>query len=605
MTVATLGFWAYLNSVWTDITSDVITGSVRGSWGMGSNHPLDLLAGTGEMTLSLRNSTKKYSLDSASALAGWKRGIAFKWLATFDGKAWGKFYGTVNDIEIDPGIYGERQAHITVLDWMDYAAKHPLLSTGYQTNKRADQAISTILSSMPIQPLSRTLNTGTISFPALFDTVKSKTKAYAEFSKIIFSEMGYLYVQKDAATGERLVFESNHTRHGWRTLSTIPVAAASSSNLLMEDGSTFLLENGDPLVLDEATTPTYNNSMVEANVAYGDNIINRMTVTAYPKKVDTTTQVLFDLADPMVIGSAETMEFRSNYIDPSGGGAQVSADTASMRTPTETTDYLMNTLEDGTGTDISANLTVTAVYGTEAVTYTLVNTYANTGWITFLQARGKGVYTYNPVESAKQNTASINEFGYQGESLHQKYSRTTSNGVVEANKILENNKNPRTVLNSVSFFANSSDALMFSFLALDVGDLINIIETQLNINGYFYIQGVGFEVLAGGIIKFTWIVKEALTLLLGLSPLAIEFAGGSATDGVNFGYLPAVSNLRQRTIGAWIYMDTDVPDTSYYSIVGYGVNYLFIVKQNRKLKLYQQQVGVSGAGGASWRKSVV
>jgi hypothetical protein len=82
--------------------------------------------------------------------------------------------------------------------------------------------------------------------------------------------------------------------------------------------------------------------------------------------------------------------------------------------------------------------------------------------------------------------------------------------------------------------------------------------------------------------------------------LAVEFRGGSTSDGINFGYLPHISNLRQRTISAWIYMDTDVPDTTYYSIVAYGVNYMLIVKQNRKLKLYDQQMGVSSAGFGTW-----
>jgi hypothetical protein len=156
------------------------------------------------------------------------------------------------------------------------------------------------------------------------------------------------------------------------------------------------------------------------------------------------------------------------------------------------------------------------------------------------------------------------------------------------------------ILNKVIFNANSSNQRMMAFLNGDVGFLFRCTNDVKGIDDLCYVQGVQFKIKPGGFIMFAWNVKKICSLLLGLSQVAVEFGGGSATDGINFGFVPHISNLRQRTISAWIYLDTDVPDTTYYSIAGYGVNYLFIVKQNRKLKLYDQQMGPGGTGGGNW-----
>jgi len=553
--------FAYLSGAWTDITADAIKDNISGSWGIVGNSPLDRLADTGSLTFTLNNKTGKYSPDLTGALVGWKKGTPIKFIVTYGGVDYIRFRGAVDVLRIESGTSSAGRVFVTVLDWLDYAAKYPLVSPGIQADKRADQALTTMVPTMPIQPQAISYDTGVNTFPALFDTVTTKTKAYTEFSKLALSEVGYIYLRKDRAGGETLVFESNQYRHGLRGLTNIPKSTAESGFLLKEDGGFLLKEDGGKIILDEIETLYVDNAMLAMETVYGDNLINRMTVMAYPKRVSTSPEILFTAASPIMIGSAETITFRGNYSDPVGG-ATVNAESSTMIAPVINTDYKMWTNQDGTGTDITANLTIVAVYGTEGVTYTLTNGSIYTGWVTNpkLQARGYGIYSYNPIESAQESAASYNEYGYQSATLHQQYQRELTSGILEAQKILEAEKQPRTVLRKINLNANRSGQMMQAFLNLDVGDLVRIKEDQTGIDGYYYIQGVEFSILPGGVIMFSWIVRQSFSLLMGLSLISCEFRGGATKDAINYGYLPQVSNLPQRTFSVWIYAHTAFQD---------------------------------------------
>jgi len=177
----------YINvsSAWLDITSDVLAeDKITGFWGMASNRELDRVARPGSMYFSLDNSTGKYSPNLSTATVGWGKGTKVKLDITYRGRTRTRFYGAVDNLKISGGALGLRKVQVTVKDWMDYAVKYPLVSPGYATNKRADEAITTILAGMPIQPQSSTLGTGEETFPTIFDAVTTKTTAQSEFVKL-------------------------------------------------------------------------------------------------------------------------------------------------------------------------------------------------------------------------------------------------------------------------------------------------------------------------------------------------------------------------------------------------------------------------------------
>jgi len=566
--------WVYLSAAWVDITSYVLHRDNIGlKWGINGNGPLDILASTGTMTLTLNNAGWKFSAGRAELMSGFKVGVPIKLVQTFGTTDYVKrFY--IDKIKPTTGLYGQRSVRITAVDWLDRAAKYPLFGLGVGYDQTADQALDTIIAAMPadLRPLATSFDTGQVVFPATFDMTTNKTVAYSEFAKIARSEMGFIYLRHDGTDGETLVFENMYHRN-----------ASGTASLSISD------------------------TMVDADINDGD-VINQVTVTAYPKKIDLIgggVKVLYDLATPMLVGSNQSVVFSSNYTDPSGAGRRCNADPDTMVDPVATTDFLCNTKADGTGTNITADCTVTAVYTASGVTFTVTNNSTLNGYITFLQARGLGIYTYNPIESIATSSVSYNEFGYQPETINQPYQRDLVYGQLINQSILDANKQPHTRINKLTFCANESSAMMTAALSLDVGDLVEVVESQTGLSGYYYIQNVSLTVIGGNIIMCTWVLKLSLTLFMGLSLIGAEFNAAS-TDMIGFGYLPELINKNERTVEAWIFIhsagvteDVQIIAGAFYGVSSTGGGW-FLYMSGDSLGFYQEAPTTSGA----WFSSV-
>jgi len=344
--------------------------------------------------------------------------------------------------------------------------------------------------------------------------------------------------------------------------------------------------------------------MQDINVDYGNNLINRVSNIAYPRKVDTTVKVLFSLGYPQQIGAGETIELRGNYFDPTGG-ATVNAESSTMITPAATTDYLMNTLQDGTGTNRTSSLSVTAVYGTEGVTYTLVSSAADTCFITLLQARGYGIYTYATTETTAENTPSINEFGYSSETLHQQYQQNTNLGKRETAKILDAERLPRTVLNKLTMQANKDVDYLWGYLMHDIGDLVHVQEDETGVNSRYYIQALSFSIspafvdgAATAIIDYGWTLKESRSSFSlgdnGYSFVAAEFNYESSpvlAHNISFGVQDKINALNIKTISFWAYVSDIGYLVSNYNAGSTGVKSGWAVYINGGFLFYQEEDG--------------
>lgn len=548
----TIQIQAYLESAWTDISADVVKVPIRGKWGMRDNTGVDLVADTGTMVFMLDNQDDKYIPGLGTALTDWDKGTSVRMHITYLGDEFVRYTGTIDQLEVYSDRYDGKWVRVVVTDWMDQTAKYPIVTPEIATDQRADQGITTIVSAMPIAPLATSYETGQETFNTIFDNVTTKTMAMSELTKLVNSEFGQLYLQKDRINGETLVFEDRHFRTG---LNDLDEYLTTDADLLLEDGDNLWLETGFDLLLETAvySDAAFDNNMTSLEIQYGKDMVNRFTSVVYPKGISAAVEVLFSLESPMEIPSGSTRVFRTNYSDPTGGN-QIAADTSTMVAPVATTDYLFNTQEDGGGSNITANLDVTADYGTEGVTYTLLNNDNATGYVTFLQARGKGVFTYSPIEDTRENDTSINEWGYHNQSINQRYQEGVLLGSLWGDKIVNDEKEPRVDLQKVFFSGNQSEALMQAFLRLDIGSLVHIKEDDSGIDAYYYIQGVEFTIELSGAVRYAWVVREAKSLRKGLTSISLEF---DKTDGqrVFYGNLKHLENVHDFSVSAWINVD--------------------------------------------------
>lgn len=710
----------YLAGAWVDVTDDVLAESgISASWGIRSNRAVDLMADTGRMSFVLDNQTGKYSPGHGSALTGWKKGVKVKLVTTFVGADRVRWYGSVDEISIDAGTVGNRKVRVTALDWLDYASNYPLNNPAVGLDQKANQAVNTIVTAMPIQPLFTSYSTGTNTFPTVFNQATNKTRAYSEFTKLAMSEFAPIYLKKDRVHGETLVVEASNTRTG-ATVKSVDVPIENNGFLLLETGDYLLLETGDKIILDAVTTGnvSVDDVFIAMDVSYGNNIINQITTAAYPTKIYTVPSLIYNLESPLYIAAGDTINFRvpftdetsqrlvaaltptddgftksllhfdsgqartvydesgkiwdasdiqlitnvvkfgnaAGYLDGSAawcdtpssqdfefgtgdfvvewweyrysnagvmitrdatvtvppfalglanGGANLlvnmSSDgvnldiannkslgaiglnawnhfevnrngttfrcfkngtltdswtsalaiqastgkfavgrfqtslyitavideliikkgtgghTANFSVATDPSaivgkQYAGWTNADSTGTELTASFVPTISYGSTGADVSIYNSSGSNGYLTLLRIYSFKVESISPIDDIQEDATSYNEYGYSTENISQPYQQTTDFGKTISSAIILAEKQPRTVLNSVTMNANRSNEMMTFFNEADVGDLVTIAETQTGITGNYFIQGVSFDMRPGAngqIVNFSWILKEA------------------------------------------------------------------------------------------------
>ncbi len=315
ITFDSIKLYFYLSSAWTEI-NDWASSTPFARWGMPS--PRDRLASTGSLSFSLDNSGGLYTPDGASALTGWAKGTPVKIVFTYNGETFTRFKGVVEHIKVDSGTTRSRKAHVTVLDWLDYAAKYPLDIPTVEEDKTADYTLQTIVDNMPIAPSATDFEEGTTEFPTIFDSATIKTRGYSEFSKVVNSEPGLGYLIKDQTEGETLVFKNALARDGLTPLSTVSVEG-DDEILLFEDGDELLFEDSSGnLLLNNATVEdvVIDNEFLGVETEYGADLINQFSASAYPKRISADTSLIYSLEKPLYFSSGQERTFRVQYTDP-------------------------------------------------------------------------------------------------------------------------------------------------------------------------------------------------------------------------------------------------------------------------------------------------
>ncbi len=497
---------------WTDVSADVLA-PITVNQGIQSSDPLQRVANTGVMSFQLNNSAANsastlgyYSPGHASCRAGFTIGLPVRLLITYDGRTKCKFMGRIpaNGIAVYPGELGTRKVGVTVNDWMDMAAKYEITLPQFTTNKKINEIVPLIIAGMPVQPGATSYETGDYTFAAVFDLVQPKTRALQEFTALALSEMGYIYITRDWNNYEILKAENKSYRYNTPDVTDLILSTVDSFFLLMEDGDELLQEDGDKLYIDALQSSwEISQTHMDMVTTYNNFFTNRVTAKAYPRQEDTSNQVLFSLQKPLSLEAGEKREnYSVTYKDPTGGGARVTS--RSMVDPVITTDYLMNTLADGTGTDITSDLSVTVTYGTNGASYTLENTGASDGYITKLQARGKGIYTYDTIEYTSSNAVSEAAVGVYQRSIDLKYQDDANAAQAFADYLCGQYDSIGTVPETVTIAANLSRLHMWAFLQLEIADGVYISETVTGIAGNYVINGHSYSILDNGHVIFTW-----------------------------------------------------------------------------------------------------
>ena len=231
-------------------------------------------------------------------------------------------------------------------------------------------------------------------------------------------------------------------------------------------------------------------------------------------------------ANSPFIAPGETRIYWARYPNPVSPTNAFGVD--AWTTPVDNTDYEANTKSDGTGTDVSADLTL--------VVYKFGNTmkieYTNGGtvglFLTLAQARGTPLNRNDPIRVEAEDTASQLKYGERTFSPRRQFIPNSAEGQDWADFNLSIYKDPIPIIR-VRLDANRDSAHLDQALARDISDRITLVMTGgsgLGINEDFFIETERHELDEHGRYFVTYDCSPASAYsgfwILGTSKLGTE-----------------------------------------------------------------------------------
>lgn len=491
--------------VWTDVTTDLVASEdIRVQYGTRGRGPLDLVAATGTCEFTLRNDAGNsgsqqgwYSPNHASKRAGFTFGIGMRLKLTDDQPVQRtKFRGKLAVIDPVAGQYGVQRTRCIATDWIDEAATFTLRDVGIQASKRSDQLIQVVIDAMPAsaRPVSTNLDVGKDTYPWAFFNIGHGVSALTMIQRIVQSERGWFNIIGDALAGGVARFEHRHAR-------ATKTSAGTLSNTMRG-----------------LTVPTSLQG-----------VFNRVRTTTHPVDVDAAaTTVLCKLIDKPSLAPSETQTFWLDYRDPNNKDNKIGG-TAFVDPPVSGTDWTANSAADGTGTNLTSSVAVTATFFATVAKFVVTNNATSTAYLTLLQGRGKGIYDL----AAKTHESSSSETYERPIEIDLPFQNDTNIGQGVADQVRNLWGTLIKQVDTVSFLANDSSTLLRHAVLREPGDKITLTETMTGLSSLaVFIQGVEMLISASQWIEVTYSVAPADTA----SVFILDDAVAGTLDNNAIGY---------------------------------------------------------------------
>ena len=471
---------------WTDVSADVrAAGSIRAGYGIRGASARDRVAATGTLVFPLDNSERNsagllgyYSPNHVNKRAGFGLGIGVRLALTYGSPTYFKWRGTLESIDLVPGVAGTRVVACSCVDWMDDAAKYPVSVIPTAFDQRSDEVFTALLAAVPKRPAAIEIDPGVDTYPIVFDTLRDETtRALAALQNLAMSELGYIYLKGDAVQGGTLVFEARNRR---------PAATE------------------DLFTLDDTRQIDLRMSNARAGVT------TQVKVTAHPRAAD-ATGVLFSLsgAAPSV-APGNSLPLNCQYRDPNTGAyARVGAQ--DIEDLVAGTDYVANSAADGSGTVLTSAMSVAIAKGGNSAIVTVTNTGGTLAYLTQLQIRGKAIPDYQSVTLTADDADAQVNYGLNVLDLDMPLQDDAATAAEVGQYLLQIYGTPRTNISQVTFLATESEDLLIQMLTREISDRIAIVETLSGVNDSFFLNSVDLEIQEGGAIWCTWGLAPADT----------------------------------------------------------------------------------------------
>lgn len=452
------------NGVYTDANED-ITGDVRAlefRRGRDFDSSPEGLSSGGWLKMSLENSTNKYSpSNTAGALTG---NLLPGRKVRVQADTTTLWTGFIQRIMPQPHYKGDKVCFIEAVGPLGYINQRRV-STSMQASKTTGALLGVILDRINWPAADRDIDAGKTTVTRHWAHDLQTLEACREIEN---TEAGFLWEKKDG----KIAFDDRHTRF-----------------------------TGTPLTSQATFSDASGAARPYQAIMHRDNLAH--IFNAFPAEVTLfSVGALAELwrlpesgaASPLLSATAGDPNRSKTFIARYPVGDSPAQDVAvdAWTTPIATTDYTANAAADGSGADLTADITPPVVGGKLGQVYE--STYANSGatpaYLTLARARGTPVSVTDAVRTEEIDSTSRTNYGERSWPSPSRWSPSASEAILWGTFMLSRFRNP-VVLLTLSYIANKNANLLAEMKTRDINDRVTIVangNAGLGINEDFFIE---------------------------------------------------------------------------------------------------------------------
>lgn len=423
----------------------------RVTWQYGLRRAFDPVAGEQECSIVLSNLDQRFSPENpASPLTGNllpRKKIEIRTTHNASGEVV-QYSGFIERVQASP--FARRPECVIEGHGWKKDLEDQEVHLALQTNVTADEVIATIVTATGLS-ITTDLETGRVTFPYVGDNWREGINAYQALESLTVAERGRLFFDKDGT----LVFWNAHH------LKRLETAARDMG------------------------------IWSDVDYAYGERIINKVTVKAKPRTIsDSATDLLWQLQNTLTIKAGETKTIRAGYTLESSG-----------------TRVGGTGLVDPTGSNLSytGSLDFTYTYGADSAEIAIENTGGGQGQVEVMKLYGKAVISRD-VEVTVEDATSVALYGERFKAVNAPLLATENEARYLAQAILNRQKNAASEIRSVTL-QNRNDDNLLRMLGWDVGALVNLVVPQIWHDADHHIIGAKHDWRVGNKHETTFILE--------------------------------------------------------------------------------------------------
>ncbi|MEM6281178.1 MAG: hypothetical protein AAF787_03215 [Chloroflexota bacterium] len=450
------------------------------TWRSGMRRPFESVAPVGVAKVTVRNPDGRYSPDAPAS--NLQTGLALR-IRSNDGiRGRTHFSGAITAVEPVPGEHGERLAVITAEDVMRTLAE-ARVQVDAQLNVDVGTVINDILDRVPTRArfLDGAFIVGLAGRAELGQTTRLPTIDATYERNVEPGESTFAYV------GDRW-------DEGVEALRAITeVTEAERGRFYINREGAFNSLNRHNLFLRLTPRATFTDDMDGLALIYGVDAVSRVRVTLRPRRVATDNEVLWRLGQAQFIRAGTEKRFTVRF----RGENDERVGALNVLPPRPFTDYTANTLADGSGQNVTAQVEFGLLgFNGAAGQVRLANPgTADAYLLPGSVLRGRALYLSPPLTVEERDPQSETFYGLRELELN----LLALTDITEAEDIarfeLFRRAQPRSTVRQMTL---SSPMHRAEILERALFDRIRITEAQTAHTGDYFIVGEQHRVFNGG-----------------------------------------------------------------------------------------------------------